>query len=53
MELTRCDENLALVALHDCDNDVERAVDKLLEGGEEYQVRADLRLDKFYFKVIN
>lgn len=35
MELTRCNESTALVALHDCDNDVEQAVDKLLEGGDQ------------------
>lgn len=35
MELTRCDENSALVALHDCDNDVEQAVLSLLEGDQQ------------------
>lgn len=34
MELTRCDENTALVALHDSDNDVEQAVLSLLEGDQ-------------------
>ncbi|VDO97077.1 unnamed protein product [Soboliphyme baturini] len=35
IELTRCTESEALGALHDCDNDVEKAVDQLLEGDRQ------------------
>lgn len=32
MELTRCDENAASYALHDCGYDVDEAVGKIIEG---------------------
>uniref|UniRef100_A0A5S6QAN7 UBA domain-containing protein n=1 Tax=Trichuris muris TaxID=70415 RepID=A0A5S6QAN7_TRIMR len=35
VELTGCDEGDAVVALHDADNDFEKAVDRLLEGDKQ------------------
>ncbi|KHJ45844.1 UBA/TS-N domain protein, partial [Trichuris suis] len=35
VELTGCDEGDAAVALHDADNDFEKAVDRLLEGDKQ------------------
>ena len=39
MDVTGREEEEVIVALHDCDNDTNRAINMLLEGGND-QVRA-------------
>jgi hypothetical protein len=39
VELTKCDCDKAALVLHDCDYDLMRAVDVILEGGSPVDVR--------------